>query len=349
QTIERELKNEAPEPRPKRPEQCSDKQLLVLDITAISAPAFHINLKKRSNEFFTTSLYKIDRLIEEKYRERLSTEVSPIEPEESKEAILYRTVPPEWHDLIKAFLKQEGDKLPPYREYDYKIELEGDVPLGFRPLYQHNEEELIALKKWLVENLDKGYIEHSSAPFVSPILFIRKKSGALRLYIDFRKLNSITRKDRYPLPLLEETIRRLARAKIYTKLDIQSAFNKIRMDPSSEELTSFRTRYGQYKCKVLPFRLTNRPATYQRYINDVLFNYLDDFCTTYLDDIIIYSDNELEHTEHVRKVLQRLLKAGLYVNIQKSEFKVKKTKLLGFIIRNEGIEVDPEKVSVIKD
>ena len=84
-------------------------------------------------------------------------------------------------------------------------------------------------------------------------------------------------------------------------------------------------------------------------MNDVLFDYLDDFCTAYLDDIIIYSDNELEHTEHVRKVLQRLLKAGLYVDIQKSEFKVKKTKFLGFIIGTEGIEVDPEKVSVIKD
>ena len=121
------------------------------------------------------------------------------------------------------------------------------------------------------------------------------------------------------------------------------------MDPSSEELTSFRTRYGQYKCKVLLFRLTNGPATYQRYMNDVLFDYLDDFCTAYLDDIIIYLDNELEYTEHVRKVLQRLLKAGLYVDIQKSEFKVKKTKFLGFIIGTEGIEVDPEKVSVIKD
>ena len=110
--MKHELKNEAPEPRPQlRPEQRRNKQPLVLDIAAISAPAFHINLKKRSNKFFTTSLYKIDRLIEEKRRERLSTEVSPIEPEESKEAILYRTVPPKWYDLIKAFLKQEENKL----------------------------------------------------------------------------------------------------------------------------------------------------------------------------------------------------------------------------------------------
>ena len=145
--------------------------------------------------------------------------------------MLYRTIPSKQYDLIKAFSKQEGDKLPPHREYDYKIELEGDVLLGFRPLYQHSEEELIALKQWLVENLDKGYIEHSLAPFASLILFVQKKSGVLRLYIDFRKLNSITRKDQYPLPLLEETIRRLAKAKIYTKLDIQLAFNKIRIDP----------------------------------------------------------------------------------------------------------------------
>ena len=101
------------------------------------------------------------------------------------------------------------------------------------------------------------------------------------------------------------------RAKVFTKLDIRQAFHRIRMDPESVDLTTFRTRYGSYKCKVLPFGLTNGPATYQRYINDILFNYLDDFCTAYLDNIIIYSKNELEYEEHVYKVLQRLYKAGL--------------------------------------
>ena len=119
------------------------------------------------------------------------------------------------------------------------------------------------------------------------------------------------------------------------------------MHPDSEELTTFRTRYGAYKCKVLPFGLTNGPATYQRYMNDVLFDYLDDFCTTFLDDILVYSENELEHTEHVRKVLKRLMEAGLQVDIKKSEFSVKRTKFLGFIISTDGIEVDPEKVAVV--
>ena len=120
------------------------------------------------------------------------------------------------------------------------------------------------------------------------------------------------------------------------------------MDPESEELTTFRTRYGSYKCKVLPFGLTNGPATYQRYMNDVLFDYLDDFCTAYLDDILIYSDNELNHDAHVHKVLQRLQDAGLQADIKKCEFSVKRTKYLGFIISTDGIEVDPEKISAVE-
>jgi len=113
----------------------------------------------------------------------------------------------------------------------------------------------------------------------------------------------MTRKDRYPLPLLDETFAWMSRARVFTKLDIRQAFYRIRIDPGSEELTIFWTRYGTYKCKVLPFGLTNGLAMYQRYMNDVLFDYLNDFCTAYLDNIIIYSENELEHEEHVHKVL----------------------------------------------
>ena len=119
------------------------------------------------------------------------------------------------------------------------------------------------------------------------------------------------------------------------------------MHPDSEKLTTFRTRYGAYKCKVLPFGLTNGPATYQRYMNDILFDYLDVFYTIFLDNILIYFENELEYYEHIRKILQRLRDAELQINIKKSEFSVKRTKYLGFIISTDGIEVDPEKVAVI--
>jgi hypothetical protein len=131
-------------------------------------------------------------------------------------------------------------------------------------------EELEIVKKYLVENLDKGFIEPSHA-YAAPILFVKKADGSLRFYIDFRKLNLLTKKDRYPLPLIDETLARIERAKLFTKLDIRQAFHRIRMHPDSEELTTFRTRFIRaYRCKVLPFGLTNGPATYQRYINDVL-------------------------------------------------------------------------------
>ena len=167
------------------------------------------------------------------------------------------------------------------------------------------------MKKYIEENLPRGFIEPSQSPFASPVLFIKKPNGGLRFYINYRKLNAITKKDRYPLPLIDETLTRLGKARIFTKLDIRQAFHRIRMHLDSEDLTTFRTRYGAYKCKVLPFGLTNGPATYQRYMNDILFDYLDVFCTAYLDDILIYSENELEHAEHVRKVLQRLRDVGL--------------------------------------
>ena len=113
-------------------------------------------------------------------------------------------------------------------------------------------------------------------------------------------------------------------------------------------LTTFRTRYNSYKYRVLPFRLSNGPSTYQRYINDVLFDYLDVFYTVYLDDILIYSDNELKHQKHMRKMLQRLREAGLQIDIKKYEFAVKRTKFLGFIIITDGIKVDPEKIKAIR-
>jgi hypothetical protein len=180
-------------------------------------------------------------------------------------------------------------------------------------------------------------------------LFIKKPNGGLRLCIDYRKLNQLTRKDQYPLPLINKIFARLGKTKIFTKLDIRQAFHRIRVDPASEELTSFRTRYGSYKYKVLSFGLTNGPATYQRYMNNVLLDYLDDFCTAYLDDILIYSDNVLEYEAQIKKVLQRLREAGLQADINKCEFNVTSTKYLGFVIGTDGIRADPEKVAVVKE
>ena len=206
-----------------------------------------------------------------------------------------------------------------------------------------------AAKQYIQDNLHKGFIAPSGAPFASPILFSRKHDGGLRFCVDYRKLNAITKKNQYPLPLIDETLERLSRAKFFTKLDIRQAFHKIRIHPDSEDLTTFRTRYGSYKYRVVPFGLTNGPATFQRFINDSFMDCLDDFLTAYLDDLLIYSENELDHEIHVRKVLTRLREAGLQADIKKCEFHVRKTKYLGFIVGEDGIEVDPEKISVLKN
>jgi hypothetical protein len=324
-----------------------------IDLYGISAAAFRLNTNRPENTLFATSFYEIDKELESRKLEQV-TKPAPgdQQPHEAELQWLQRILPKEYRDFADVFSKEASNILPPHRPYDHKIQIdnpEGVDGLGYSPLRQQSTQELEEIKRFLEENLDRGFIAPSQAPFASPVLFVKKPNGGLRFCVDFRKLNNLTRKDRYPLPLINETLARLAKAKVYTKLDIRQAFHRIRMDPDSEELTTFRTRYGAYKCKVLWEGLTNGPATYQRYMNDVLFDYLDIFCTAYLDDILIYSEDPLEHEEHVRKVLERLRKAGLQADIKKSEFRVTRTKYLGFIISTDGIEVDPEKVSVVKN
>lgn len=332
-----------------------------IDIAGISAPAFSLNAHRPDNILFSTTLDEIDRILDRRQEnppleDKQATDllwkantISAIDYREDEalvEACLKKW--PQYASFKDVFSKRASDQLPPSRKnVDHKIELTQENNLRHSPLYRQTTEELRAVKEYLLENLDKGFIVPSNAPFASPVLFVAKPNGALRFCIDYRKLNSITKRDEHPLPLIDETLARISRAKIFTKLDIRQAFHRIRMDPASEELTTFRTRYGTFKCKVLPFGLTNGPATYQRYMNGILMEYLDDFCTAYLDDILIYSNDEMEHELHVKQVLQRLRDAGLQVDIKKTEFHVTRTKYLGFIVSTKGIEVDPEKVSAI--
>jgi len=333
------LAGREPKLRPVRRPKVMNLELPPVNIAAIGAAGFRRNLQDARATVFSTSLYEIDYLIEKELAD------------EADDLRVRETLPEAYQDLADVFSKAASDTLPPRRPYDHKIQLtDGNTDdLSYSPLRHQSTDELRAVKQYLVENLHKGFIEASQAPFAAPILFVKKADGSLRFCIDYRKLNTLTRKDQYPLPLLEETLARLRRARVFTKLDIRQAFHRIRVDPDSEELTTFRTRYGAYKCKVMPFGLTNGPATYQRFMNDVLFDYLDNFCTAYLDDILIYSENELDHQEHVRKVLLRLREAGLQADIKKSEFSVKRTKYLGFYVSTDGIEVDPEKTETIRN
>ena len=348
QRMEQELKrpydyqtDQAKARRP-RPRLVSEPQTTTsLDIRTISGNGFLLNARQPDVEIFSITLDGLDRLIEDR-----TPDQDPQEQDPSVEALRQR-VPAFLHDCLDFFSKEQSNTLPPHRSIDHKIELTEANTLGFCHLNKHSLEELTAIRDYLTDNLAKGFIVSSKAPFVSPVLFVRKADGSLRLCVDYRKLNALTKKNRYPLPLIDETLARLAKARVFTKLDIRQAFHRIRISPESEELTAFRTRYGLFQYKVLPFGLTNGPATFQGYINDVLRDLLDEICTAYLDDILIYSTNELEHEAHVRQVIERLRAAGLQADIKKCEFSVKRTKYLGFIISTDGVQVDPDKVQVV--
>jgi len=212
-----------------------------------------------------------------------------------------------------------------------------------------SREELKTLREWLMENLEKGFIRPSSSSIASPVLFVKKPGGGLRLCIDFRAINNVSVKDRYPLPLVKETLNNLKGMKYFSKIDIISAFNNVRMKEGQEYLTAMRTRFGLFESLVMPFGLTGAPATFQRFINDALREYLDQFCTAYLDDILIYSKTREEHVIHLRKVILQLQEVGLFAKILKCEFFKHETKFLGLIVGRDRFRMDPEKIKTITD
>lgn len=197
--------------------------------------------------------------------------------------------------------------------------------------------------------MEKGFIKASSSPAASPVLFAKKPDGGLCFYIDYKALNAIIIKNRYPLPLIQETLARLSRAKFYTKLDINAVFNQIRITEGEEWLTAFNTRYGLFESLVMPFGLTNAPVTFQLYINKALHPYLDTFYIAYINDILIYFNDLDNHYKHVKLVLQALLNAGLQYNIRKCEFDKQEVTYLGMIIFTSGVRMDPKKIDAITE
>ena len=258
-------------------------------------------------------------------------------------------VPRTYHEFRKVFQERLDTVLPQHSRYDHEIPLqEGKVP-KYHQIYGLNEEQLKALREYLDENLEKQYIQPSKSPAGYPILFVPKKNGKLRLCVDYRQLNDITIKNRYPLPLIKELRDRLKGAQWFTALDLKHGYNLIRMKEGEEWKTAFRTRYGHYEYQVMPFGLTNAPATFQEMINDVLREYLDVFVIAYLDDILIFSKNPEEHKEHVKKVLQKLQDANLLVEPEKSFFHVQKVDYLGYTIEPGLVRMQKDKVQAIKE
>ena len=196
---------------------------------------------------------------------------------------------PEYIEYFDVFSDSDAAELPSHESADHVIDLIDEKQPPYGPIYSLNEVELNTLRGYIETNLANGFIRPSTSPAGSPILFVKKPGGGLRLCVDYRGLNMITIKNRYPLPLVDESIDRLTMAKRYTQLNLTAAYHRLRIRKGDEWKTAFRTRYGHFEYQVLPFGLTNASATFQAYINQALTEKLDVFCIVYLDDILIYT------------------------------------------------------------
>jgi hypothetical protein len=262
---------------------------------------------------------------------------------------LSNDVEPEFQRYKRVFETDRAKIVLPHGLSDHAIETELGKEPPFGPIYPLSARELKILKEYLDENEKAGRIRPSQSSAGAPILFVPKSDGTLRLCVDYRGLNRITIKNRYPLPLISEILDRIQGAQWFTKLDIKDAYYRIRIREGDEWKTAFRTRYGHYEYMVMPFGLTNAPATFQNYIHTALHGFLDITCIVYLDDILIFSKTRDEHTRHVCQVLQRLQDAELYANPKKCTFYQKQVEFLGYIIGVDGISMDPRRVQAIRD
>jgi len=270
-----------------------------------------------------------------------------VDNQSSRIDIIKKKLPLFLYSYLDVFDRSKAEEIPSYRPYDYKIELLPDSKPPQTKAYRISPYKLQKIKEYLDKNLAKDYIVPSKAPYSSSVLFALKSNGDLRFCVDYRKLNNMTKKNRYPLPLIEEVIGKVMGCKYLIRLDIIAAFNKLRMHPESENYTTFITALEAYKYRVLPFGLTNGPASFQQYINDTLFDYLNDFCQAYLDNILIYSKTKEEHKIHVKFVLDKLRAAGLHVDVEKCEFDVSETTFLRVIVFGKNLRMDSKKVEAI--
>jgi Reverse transcriptase (RNA-dependent DNA polymerase) len=205
-------------------------------------------------------------------------------------------IPEAYREFADVFSEEESSTLAGHGSHDLAIELQEGKEPPFGPLYKFSELELAELRRYIEENLARGFIRPSRSSAGAPILFAKKKDGSLRLCVDYRGLNQVTIRNRYPLPLLYELLDRLGSAKIFTQFDIREAYYRIRIATGHEWKTAFRTKYGLFEYLVMPFGLTNAPATFQSYINSTLREFLDIFAVAYLDDIVVYSQTGGTHT-----------------------------------------------------
>lgn len=255
-------------------------------------------------------------------------------------------VPPEISHLLLDFqnLFAIPSVLPPHRVYDHSIPLlPGAIPVNTRP-YRYSPLHKTEIEKQVQHLLDTGLIVPSMSPFASPILLVQKKDGTWRFCVYYRKLNALTIKNRFPMPLVDEILDELAGATFFSSLDMTAGYHQIRMKPGDEYKTAFKTHHGHYEFLVMPFGLTNAPATFQCTMNSILAPYLRKFAMVFIDDILVYSATLADHISHLRLVLTALRDHQFFLKQSKCKFAKSELSYLGHIITDAGVATDPSKV-----
>ncbi|GJU39682.1 putative reverse transcriptase domain-containing protein [Tanacetum coccineum] len=254
--------------------------------------------------------------------------------------------------ILRDFPEVFPEDLPvllPTRQVEFRIDLvPGAAPMARAP-YRLAPSEMKELSEKLKELSDKGFIRPGSLTWGAPVLFVKKKDGSFRMFIDYRELNKLTVKNRYPLPRIDDLFDQLQGSSVYSKIDLRTGYHQLRVREEDIPKTAFRTRYSHYEFQVMPFGLTNAPTVFIDLMNRVCKPFLDKFVIVFIDDILIYSRNKKEHEEHLKAILELLKKEELYAKFSKCEFWIPKVQFLGHVIDSQGIHVDPAKIESIKD
>jgi hypothetical protein len=247
------------------------------------------------------------------------------------------------NEFIDVF-PQELPGMPPDQEIEFTIDLKpGTTPISQAP-YKMAPKELKELKEQLDELESKGFIQESISPWGSPVIFVDKRDGGRRMCGDFKNLNNVTIKNKYPLPRIQDLFDQVHGAGVFSKIDLRSGYHQIKIKPEDVPKTAFVSRYGHHEYLVVPFGLTNAPAIFMNLMNKIFMPYLDKFGIVFIDDILIYSKDKEDHAKHLRIALQVLREHQLYAKFSKCKFWLDKVEFLGHVIRKEGITVNPSKV-----
>lgn len=258
-------------------------------------------------------------------------------------------LPPQYLPFREVFEKKAAERFPVSRPFDHAINLKPDfIPKNCK-VYPLSPKEEQAMNEFIDENLHKGYIRPSTSPMASPFFFVGQKDGSLRPCQDYRYLNEVTIQNSYPLPLISELMDKLRGAKVFSKLDLRSGYNNIRIKDGDQWKAAFKCSQGLFEPTVMFFGLCNSPPTFQAFINDLCSDFIDEgWLIVYMDDILVFTDSEEKHEKCIQRLLQCLQENDLFLKPEKCKFHTKEIEFLGLIASHNHLAMDPVKLDGIK-